>query len=191
MKGFAIIAAMSLSLLAAGAAGAQGWGGHGRGGGGHGFGGFGGFHGFGGGRGFGAPPMREGGQMREGMRGGGMRAPSMREGPMRPPAMREAPMREPAYPRMVAGRPFPDRMGGAAPRGGYAPYAEPLPAPRGGFRRGEFMPRGLAGAAVADPRSHRLRSPPPGYVWYGVGRDAYLVQRSTGLILDTAPGSYW
>ena len=188
MKGFAIIAAMALSLLAAGAAGAQGWGGHGRGGGGHGF--FGGFGGFGG-RGFGAPamrggPMREGqmregqmreGQMREGMRGGGMRAPS---------PVREAPMRGPAYPRGVPGRPFPGGMGG-----GYAPYAEPLPAPRGGFRRGEFMPRGLSGAAVADPRSHRLRSPPPGYVWYGVGRDAYLVQRSTGLILDTAPGSYW
>ena len=120
--------------------------------------------------------MREG-QMREGMRGGGMRAPS---------PMREAPMREPAYPRGVPGRPFPGGMSG-----GYAPYAEPLPAPRGGFRRGEFMPRGLSGAAVADPRSHRLRSPPPGYVWYGVGRDAYLVQRSTGLILDTAPGSYW
>jgi Ni/Co efflux regulator RcnB len=56
--------------------------------------------------------------------------------------------------------------------------------------RGQFLPQGYWSGQTADPRSHRLRPPPPGYGWYGVGRDAYLVQRSTGLILDTAPGAW-
>ena len=71
---------------------------------------------------------------------------------------------------------------------GYAPgYA---PAPRGGWRRGDFLPRGYWGGPELDPHRYRLRSPPPGYSWRGAGRDAYLVQRSTGLILDTVPGAW-
>ena len=69
-------------------------------------------------------------------------------------------------------------------------YAPAMPPPRGGFRRGEFIPRALDGGQVLDPRRYHLRTPPPGYMWYGVGRDAYLVQRSTGMILDTAPGAW-
>lgn len=83
-----------------------------------------------------------------------------------------------------------------APRGyarpdypGYAPGYAPV-APRGSWRRGDFLPRSYLASPAVDPRRYRLRSPPPGYVWYGVGRDAYLVQRSTGLILDTAPGAW-
>jgi len=76
--------------------------------------------------------------------------------------------------------------------GGYPAYAAPPQAyaPRGGWRRGEFFPGGPGGGQPLDPRRYRLRSPPPGYAWYGVGRDAYLVQRSTGLILDAAPGAW-
>lgn len=65
------------------------------------------------------------------------------------------------------------------------------PAPRGGgWRRGDFLPRGFGDGPELDPRHYRLRTPPPGYVWRGSGRDAYLVQRSTGLILDTVPGAW-
>lgn len=67
---------------------------------------------------------------------------------------------------------------------GYAPgYA-----PRGSWRRGEFLPQDYWDAPDLDPRRYRLRTPPPGYGWRGAGRDAYLIQRSTGLILDTVPG---
>lgn len=69
---------------------------------------------------------------------------------------------------------------------GYSPGAAPYP--RGGWRRGEFLPRPYWGGQVLDPHQYRLRTPPPGYGWYGIGPDAYLVQHSTGLILDTAPG---
>lgn len=74
----------------------------------------------------------------------------------------------------------------------YAGYP-PGYAPRGGarsWRRGELLPHAYWSGEAVDPRRYRLRSPPPGYGWYGVGRDAYLVQRSTGLILDTAPGAW-
>ena len=73
------------------------------------------------------------------------------------------------------------------------PYAEPF-APRGGgpgayrgFARGQFLPPAYLGGAVADPRQYHLRRPPNGYGWVTVGPNAYLTQRSTGLILDTAP----
>ncbi len=104
-----------------------------------------------------------------------------------------------AAPRYARGGGYPPE-GAYAPRGyarpelgGYPGYAPPPPAgfaPRGGWRRGQFLPGGPTGGQLLDPRRHRLRSPPPGYAWYGVGRDAYLVQRSTGLILDTAPGAW-
>lgn len=60
-------------------------------------------------------------------------------------------------------------------------------APRRNWRRGEFLPRDYWDVPELDPRRYRLRTPPPGYAWHGAGRDAYLVQRSTGLILDTVP----
>jgi Ni/Co efflux regulator RcnB len=66
----------------------------------------------------------------------------------------------------------------------------PPPPPGRGFRRGEFLPRAFEGGQVLNPRQYRLRTPPPGYVWYGVGRNAYLVQRSSGMILDTAPAAW-
>ncbi len=109
--------------------------------------------------------------------------------------------------------------GGYAPRGGYdAPrgYAPPFrgdaPAPyeRGPFgrgretsypdgapytpsqtfRRGQYIPHAYWSAAIANPKSRHLRTPPPGYGWVGFGRDAYLMQRSTGLVLDSVPGAW-
>jgi Ni/Co efflux regulator RcnB len=71
---------------------------------------------------------------------------------------------------------------------GYPTGPPPMPPPRRGFRRGEFMPPAFTSGQALDPRRYHLRTPPPGYVWYGVGRDAYLVQRASGMILDTAPG---
>ena len=100
------------------------------------------------------------------------------------------------------GRPPPGPPAEFAPRGynrpsypGYAPGygpgypAYPAPVARSGsWRRGEFLPHAYWGGAAIDPHRYRLRTPPPGYAWFGIGRDAYLVQRSTGLILDTVPG---
>lgn len=63
----------------------------------------------------------------------------------------------------------------------YAP-----PAPRS-YGRGGFLPPGFGDAAVADPRAYHLRRPPNGYLWVHMGPNAYLAQRSTGMILDTAP----
>ena len=63
------------------------------------------------------------------------------------------------------------------------------PAPRA-FRRGQYIPRDFWAGGIADPHSRHLRTPPPGYRWVGVGRNAYLMQRSTGLILDSVPGAY-
>jgi Ni/Co efflux regulator RcnB len=98
-------------------------------------------------------------------------------------------------PAVAVGRPIgPDRAcGDFAPcrtvRPDYPGYAPGYgPAPRGGWRRGDFLPRSYWTAPELDPRRYRLRTPPPGYGWHGAGRDAYLVQRSTGLILDTVPG---
>ena len=58
------------------------------------------------------------------------------------------------------------------------------------LRRGQYMPRDYWAGGITDPHSRHLRTPPPGYRWVGVGRDAYLMQRSTGLILDSVPGAY-
>lgn len=163
MKAFKLsLAALALSLLAIGHADARGWGGPGHGGG---FGGRGGY----------AAPRAPGG---------------MRERPQAAPRYDRG-----AYPaeRSYAPRAFarPEMRGYPAyqPRPAYPAYPA-YAAPRNGYRRGQFMPRGLSGAEALDPHRYRLRSPPPGYAWYGVGRDAYLVQRSTGLILDTAPGAW-
>ena len=60
----------------------------------------------------------------------------------------------------------------------------------GGWRRGQVLPPAYRGAYVPDPGRYHLRAPPPGYGWVGDGRDAYLTQRSTGLVLDRVPGAY-
>lgn len=70
------------------------------------------------------------------------------------------------------------------------PYAV---APRGGGRgwgRGDYLPPMYRNGVVRDRERYRLRTPPPGYDWVGVGPDIYLMQRGTGLILDTIPGGF-
>lgn len=160
----AIATVLAVSLLPLGGALGQGWRDHGRGaerGGGRG--------------GYAGSPFRP---------GGGAPAPSRypHGGGYAP----DAPYAPQGYAR-------PGPRGYVRPEmGGYPAYppAVETPVPRGGWRRGEFLPPGPAGGQTLDPRRYRLRSPPPGYAWRGVGRDAYLVQRSTGLILDTAPGAW-
>ena len=71
--------------------------------------------------------------------------------------------------------------GGRAEGGGYG---------GGGWRRGQVLPPAYRGAYVPDPGRYHLRAAPPGYGWVGDGRDAYLTQRSTGLVLDHVPGAY-
>jgi Ni/Co efflux regulator RcnB len=53
--------------------------------------------------------------------------------------------------------------------------------------RGDRLPPGY-GAAVPNPGAYRLRQPPPGYNWVQNGRDLYLMQQGTGLVLDAIPG---
>ena len=77
-------------------------------------------------------------------------------------------------------------MGGGYGYGGYAPPPRPTQA----YRRGQIVPQGYRGARVPDPGRYHLRGAPNGYDWLGDGRDAYLVQRSTGMVLDSVPGAY-
>ena len=77
-----------------------------------------------------------------------------------------------------------------APRD-YTPRAYAPPSNyRGGYRgysRGQILPPAYWNGQVANPRAYHLRRPPAGYSWITVGPNAYLTQRSTGMILDTAP----
>ena len=72
---------------------------------------------------------------------------------------------------------------GAVEGSAFAPSSQP-------FRRGQYLPHGYWGGEIANPKSRHLRTPPPGYGWIGVGPNAYLMQRSTGLVLDSVPGAW-
>ncbi len=113
-----------------------------------------------------------------------------REGGPGGPARGYDPGGRPEFARPYYGRPD-YAAGGGYPGGydgprGYAGRPGSGGAPRG-FSRGQFLPPAYFGGAVADPRQYHLRRPPNGYGWVTVGPNAYLTQRSTGLILDTAP----
>ncbi len=54
--------------------------------------------------------------------------------------------------------------------------------------RGRILQQQHMGNVVADPSRYRLRRPPPGYHWVYVGRDIYLVQNTTGMIVDQIEG---
>lgn len=75
---------------------------------------------------------------------------------------------------------------------GYGPggYGGELQRPLRALRRGQLVPRGYGGGRLADPGRYHLRDAPNGFDWLGDGRDAYLVQRSTGMVLDSVPGAY-
>jgi len=54
--------------------------------------------------------------------------------------------------------------------------------------RGRFLPRQHWDNVVTDPGRYRVRRAPPGYRWVYVGRDLFLVQSSSGLIVDQIEG---
>lgn len=89
---------------------------------------------------------------------------------------------------------FGGRYGGRRPEiapGGAFGYGRPDPGyGGGGLRRGQVVPPAYRGAYVPDPGRYHLRAAPPGYGWVGDGRNAYLTQRSTGMVLDSVPGAY-
>lgn len=58
------------------------------------------------------------------------------------------------------------------------------------WNRGQYLPGPYRGGQVPDPGQLRLRRPPAGYDWVRVGRDVYLTQRSTGLVVEAIPGGY-
>ena len=91
----------------------------------------------------------------------------------------------PGYPPRFSGGPAGGAGGYGRPEGpgGYGGAAS-------GLRRGQVLPPAYRGAYVPDPGRYHLRAAPPGYGWVGDGRDAYLTQRSTGLVLDRVPGAY-
>ena len=83
--------------------------------------------------------------------------------------------------------PPPEPRAGGYTRGAPPPY--PAGPPRA-WRQGEYLPPMYRGSVVQNPSRYRLRAPPPGYAWVGVGPDIYLMQRGTGMVLDTIPGGY-
>ncbi len=98
----------------------------------------------------------------------------------------------PRYDRGGYGQP---RSGYGQPLGDYGASAYRSAGPRGyggggGWRRGQVLPPSYRDAYVPDPGRYRLRQAPPGYGWVGDGRNAYLTQRSTGMVLDSVPGAY-
>ena len=110
--------------------------------------------------------------------------------PMALPLDMGAPVLAVAVGRNMAAATFAKAMArGYGPGGGYpgGPGPRGYGGPARGFTRGQFLPPAYLGGAVADPRQYHLRRPPNGYGWVTVGPNAYLTQRSTGLILDTAP----
>lgn len=56
--------------------------------------------------------------------------------------------------------------------------------------RGDFLPPTYRGQGLSDFGRYRLRPPPAGYDWVQVGRDIYLMQRSTGMVLEAIPYGY-
>jgi len=86
--------------------------------------------------------------------------------------------------------PRPDYRRRYDPRNEPPPYAIPQSPPGRGWGRGDYLPPMYRNGVVQDRGRYRLRTPPPGYDWVGVGPDIYLMQRGTGLILDTIPGGY-
>lgn len=64
------------------------------------------------------------------------------------------------------------------------PYARP-------WQRGAYLPPEHWRSAVPTPGRFHLRPAPYGYHWVVVGRDAYLIQSATGLVVESAPGAVY
>lgn len=70
----------------------------------------------------------------------------------------------------------------------YRPSQRDYGPPPRALGRGQVIPQPYRGAQIRDFSRYRLRPPPSGYDWVGVGPDIYLVQRSTGMVLESIPG---
>ena len=90
------------------------------------------------------------------------------------------------------GREGGDFRGGGGRRAGFdgGPVGYGGPAGGNGWRRGQVLPPDYRARDVTDPGRYHLRPPPSGYGWVGDQRNAYLMQRSTGMVLDAVPGAY-
>jgi Ni/Co efflux regulator RcnB len=64
------------------------------------------------------------------------------------------------------------------------PYVRP-------WQRGAYLPPEHWRSAVPTPGRFHLRPAPYGYHWVVVGRDAYLIQSATGLVVESAPGAVY
>ena len=104
------------------------------------------------------------------------------------PRVGAAPYGAPAPYAVPAPRDFPGRMGAGRfdYQGGYARQYAPARA----WGRGQYLPQEYWGGRVLDYGEYRLRPPPYGYGWVAVGKDIYLMQDATGLVLDAVPGAY-
>ncbi|MEO6338934.1 MAG: RcnB family protein, partial [Caulobacteraceae bacterium] len=94
----------------------------------------------------------------------------------------------PAPYAVPAPRDIPGRVGAGRfeYEGGYARQYAPARA----WGRGQYLPQEYWGGRVMDYQEYRLRQPPYGYGWVAVGKDIYLMQDATGLVLDAVPGAY-
>lgn len=88
------------------------------------------------------------------------------------------------------GREAPSRSARPAPRRDYEPAPRAYAPPPRALGRGQTVPQPYRGAQIRDFDRYRLRPPPAGYDWVGVGPDIYLMQRSTGMVLEAIPGGY-
>ncbi len=59
--------------------------------------------------------------------------------------------------------------------------------PRSQWRRGGYLPPGSRGVRIYSYDRHRLRPPPPGFIWYQVGDDYLLTETVTGRIFEVVP----
>ena len=52
------------------------------------------------------------------------------------------------------------------------------------WREGEYLPSEYRDRYFNDWNRYRLKAPPPGYRWVVIDHDAYLMQTTTGLVVE-------
>jgi Ni/Co efflux regulator RcnB len=102
----------------------------------------------------------------------------------------------------LAGHHHEDRRDGRESRGEYRSERGDYRQDQGDYRRappsyvrpwqrGAYLPPEHWRSAVPTPGRFHLRPAPYGYHWVVVGRDAYLIQSATGLVVESAPGAVY
>lgn len=115
-----------------------------------------------------------------------------------PPALRVGDIAQPALILAAKGRGRGERLRGAENSAGRGEArgrpADPGPRvyrpPPESWGRGQYLPGPYRGGQIRNPNQLRLRQPPAGYDWVRVGRDIYLTQRATGLVVEAIPGGF-